>query len=501
MWLIQRVLRVIWNAIANLFWLLVKLIELFAWAVSEIVPWMRQTLRQLKQAIVNRNFSFFLFPLQWLLRGIWELIVQGFWLLVKLVELIVWYLSKLNKFTPTAPESTTALPDRQVVRKLRPKTTLNQWKKPKKARRSRKPYILLVLFTLFLMAFPLAVFLPASHAFQGKLIVESLSFTYGDRSQSRRFLQEIRKIQQISVTGRQNFTLTGRFQSEDDPRLNRLTTLTVKLSTNDSQWRITPAEDNDRSQLALKELWLRQNSKVENLSYNYDSDRVSLELHPAIRPNLLELDFGADPVQVTLVNYQISELQETNNSEDRNSLTFTFIPEEKQVSLILSDRTLIDTLLTDVENSGQWFSGNLDVNRVQFYRLEKTDSDVDRDRYNSTIVSGTIRMAKRSLTIEDNQFLFGDNLETHLDIQQLRFVEIRPHASESNLPKGIELEVSGKAKKIQVASDPNFIESSIQSSILNQWVPQNVLIAFIIFWTALVSYCFYWLIDNSSKFW
>ncbi|WP_199247254.1 hypothetical protein [[Phormidium] sp. ETS-05] len=93
---LQWVLKGIWHLIIILFWLLIQQIELFAWFVAEISTQIKKLHHHLKPGL-TQNFQILLAPLTWLLQNIWGLLVAIVWLLFQLIELTAWYLSRLRR--------------------------------------------------------------------------------------------------------------------------------------------------------------------------------------------------------------------------------------------------------------------------------------------------------------------------------------------------------------------------------------------------------------------
>lgn len=296
----------IWNLLVNLFWLGIQLIELLLWGFSELQMWIQRSLMQVTKAIAQKDFMILLFPFKWLLVGIWQFAFQGFWLLLHLIELIVWYITHLPTLARTVPTWGNSL---GKSGSSKPKLQSIPPENPPRKQQGRLPqdvYRAIALITLCLAVLPLVTFVPLDHPFEGNILVEELSFRYGESPQSVILFEGISGVRQMAIAGEQSFTLTGRFENANDPRLNRLSSLTVALPTAESEWEITPVETGRRSELTLKRLWLRQHTLVEQFSY--DGSRLQLVLQPAIRPNVLELDFGNQPLQVSLRGYQITEL-------------------------------------------------------------------------------------------------------------------------------------------------------------------------------------------------
>ncbi|MCT7975032.1 hypothetical protein [Laspinema olomoucense] len=487
----------IWNLLVNLFWLGIQLIELLVWAFLELRMWIQRLLLQVKEAIAQRDFIILLFPFKWLLLGIWQFAFQGFWLLIHLIELIAWYITHLPTVTRTVPPLGNSRGKSGISQpRLQPIPPEN----PPRKQQGRLPqdrYRAIAFIALCLAVLPLVTFIPFPHPFEGRILVEELSFRYGESPQSFVLFEEISGLRQMAIAGKQSFTLTGRFESANDPRLNRLSRLTVDLPTAESEWEIAPVEGDRPSELTLKRLWLRQHTLVEQ--FRYDRRRLQLVLQPAIRPNVLELDFGNQPLRVSLRGYQITELQSPSSRLNRDTpLEFTWIPEEKALTLTLREQAAIAAIVP--QPSPQWIPGNLNVEDVRFYRSQPTQRATATPAYQSTAIAGQIQMARQSLQISQNDFLMGETA-TDLEIQKLDTLALVPDSPKENTRAGIQVGFSGSETQIQVGPEPTVSTQSIQGNFWNKWFSQQTLLALIPVWVVGLGFLIYWGGNNFSKIW
>ncbi|MEH1792519.1 hypothetical protein [Nostoc sp.] len=120
---------------------------------------------------------------------------------------------------------------------------------------------LVLLLLLFFTILTFAAIVPGTHAFEGNIISEEMSFTYNGE-ESKLFLQNIRGIKELENEGKQTLTFTGSFQSETWPEINQLNSLQIKLTDGESRWIIVPANPQDTNQISLNELRLQPNTKV-----------------------------------------------------------------------------------------------------------------------------------------------------------------------------------------------------------------------------------------------
>jgi hypothetical protein len=80
-----------WQFLVLTFWLLIQTLELLLWAIAELKCQLRSVTLTVKKALKQKDFQIFLWPLQGLLKIVLEIIVQGFWLLIQTLEMIIWY--------------------------------------------------------------------------------------------------------------------------------------------------------------------------------------------------------------------------------------------------------------------------------------------------------------------------------------------------------------------------------------------------------------------------
>jgi hypothetical protein len=493
------VLLGVWNLLVNFFWLLIQLIELLLWAVSGLRLWIQRSLGQLNQAIAQKDFRLFLSPLKWLLRGIWAFTVQGFWLLIQLIELLGWWVSHLPTLNGTRPQFRNPLPKSRLSNpRLQTIPPENPPRKPR-GRVSQDVYRAVALIAVWMAIVPWVALVPFPHGFEGSLLVEEFSFKYGETPQSQVLLEEIKGLGQIAIAGEQRFTLTGQFENPSNPGLNSLQRLTLELPTAESEWEMTPLETDRPSELTLQRLWLRQHTLVEQFSYDFS--RLQLVLQPAIRPNVLELSFGNQPLLVRVRGYQITELEsETARPNPEDVLEFIWTPEEKQLTLTLEDRAELTAIVPEPQPFDQWIPGDINVENVRFYRTSPAQPTANRGISQSTVIAGRIRMARRSLRVSQHDFLMEDPAQD-LEIHKLDAIAIIPYSPEENIPAGIQVGFSGTASQIQVGSEPGIPEERIQGSLLNQWLSQEALLALVPIWAVSLGLLIYWVINNFSKIW
>lgn len=361
---------------------------------------------------------------------------------------------------------------------------------------------LVILLILFFAALTLAAILPATHNFEGQLIVREMTFTYAGNNSNKLFLNYIRRINQISASGIQTMTLTGKFESKYYPQINKLNTLEIELPNEKSKWSISPVNPQETSQIELLELRLQPDTTVKYLRYNsYNKvNQLSLLLQPSVnqpeknRANLLQLALGDKPLKLRLQDYRLPKLKLQTNPNPFE-LEVIFKPDIQELRLPLTQTSDLSIDLPDPRKteSSQWLRGNLEVKDVQFYRVEQTGVDVNDELSNSTILAGKLRMAGQERNIEPNQFLITEEPGVKL----LRNIQIHPQSPAS--PQGLEVRISGQTNRLQVGLDSRFPVATIQASWLDKILPRDVIIALISFSAACFSYLVYWLVDRAGK--
>ncbi len=350
--------------------------------------------------------------------------------------------------------------------------------------------ILLILFG----STALVTLIPSQHKFEGHLLVQELSFTTNQPNQL--FLNSIRGITQLVCQGKQTISLTGSFQSNTEPKFNQVNSLDIELYSPNSHLIIAPANPEVSSEIELIELRLQEPTNITSLIYNAFGNRLALSLQPInFQPqnttsNSLQLYLGEQPLKIILEGYRLPKLVLQDSSDAPNSLELTFSPDIKDLKLALGELTNLSINLPNPErvDSTQWLWGNLSVQDINFTTVQRTGVDATDELDTSTILKGTIRMSEKELPIEPNQFLMIDDP----GIQKLRHLQIKH-------PEGFEVRFAGKTKLVQVALDPDFPISKIQSSVLNRVFSNELVIAIISFCSAMVAALLSWLVENFFK--
>lgn len=489
---LQTLLKWLWKLVLSLFWLLVKTIELVAWLLGGV----RRRWRRYRGAIARRGWRYaIIFPLQQLGRGIWSAIVALFWLLIRLIELVVWVMSSLRQRQPNTAETQLSprepASDMSVTRSG--DRTYPQQKLLRRIRSLFRRQPLTVGLVLVLLAgfggIVVGAVVPVRHPFEGSAIVEQLTFTSG---RSQRLLDTVRGVREFQVSGLPDLTLSGEFESENLPELADLDTLQLQRSDRFTSLSISPLDAGEDSQLEIRSLQLPRQTTVGNLGYDRLRDRLSFALQPdsdpdaSQYPGIAELSLGTQPLRVIVEGYAIA-----NADSDETRFELTYVPATTELILPLPEATqwLISLPQGDRADAVNWFWGNFTVENVRFSRPRQSENVADEFEL-STILSGRVRMAERSRELEEAQFL----TPTGAGIQRLRYIQIHREA-----PAGLQVRFSGRARQLAIGIDPKLPVTELQGSWLAQYLPRDAIVATIPACAAIISYLLYWIVEQLSK--
>jgi hypothetical protein len=352
----------------------------------------------------------------------------------------------------------------------------------------------LVIFVLFLLlafaTLTLAAIIPKTHNFEGELTVEELSFIY-DGNKPQLLLDNILQLQSIEGEGKQTFTLSGKFQSSSIPKLEQIKKLKIELTGDKSKWEIKTVKSPSPSpsQIELTELRLEPQAKISKLRYDFVHNQLSFSLDSS-QPNELPIYLGQKPLEVTLIDFRLPEL----NLQIPKEISFILTPDNPSFQLIIAEinNFWLTTPILKNTKYRSWFRGRLAVKNVEFSRVNKGEN-VSDDLRISTIIEGKVRMAEQEKSLQTNQFLYAEPP----GVQSLYYINLAP----SSDPKtsGIKVQLAGKTKSLQIGLDPKFPVTKIQASWLDGILPRDAIIALISFSAASFSYLLYWLVERVSK--
>lgn len=363
-------------------------------------------------------------------------------------------------------------------------------------------FTIVFLITIALVLFSvLFCLLPTTQNFEGSLTIKSLSFT--NTQSDRLLLKDVRSLPKITLSGIQKFTLSGTFISKTNPELEKLDKLEIELPQENSQWSITPTSNTDV--ISLKELRLQENTRIRNLKFAPFNRRLTFSLIPPTNstqtPVTLSFNPSSNPIKILLSNYRILNLPLSNND-----IPLEFSLQTTEFQLQPSQPIDINLELPkDEEQSVFW--GNINVANVKFEQLIQAGDNTSDDILDSAISSGTIRMAKQELKLEENQFLIIEppaiqTISRIKIIQPEKSQELKADSGKIKLadpPKGLEVTVSGSTNSIKVGLNPKLPIAQIQGSFLSGYVSIEVIVAIISFSGGLIVSLFSWLFNNLPK--
>jgi hypothetical protein len=515
--LLKWLLAGFWEIFKISLWLLIQLIELSAWVVSALSKRIKRTQRLLRVSLKRNKMALILWPFKQLLGGLWAGTVTVFWLLIQIIELFAWVLSSLGSLLSQNSPATQNQPDetplprsvemrrkamsqlrrnsqiaenrKQVSQTTRNRVSLRNPVSGAERQRQQAPVFVVLIFLLSFL-FPLvAAFVPATHVFEGELTVGEMSFTHTGTEPHTLFLNSIRNLKRVEIAGSQQLTLTGNFESQSNPSLNQLNKLEILLPNQTSKWIFEPAKP-EQSQLELAELRLQPAAKIAKLSYNIYSNQLALSVRAdqsrageSQQPNFLKLSLGKQPLKVTIEDYRLPG-QALKDSKIPNQLEFILTPTATEVKVPVRESASLSLSLPDPKevNSEEWLRGDLAVKDVRFYRND--ERGIVKDGLpDSSIIKGKIRMAGRELPIEASQFLMAGKP----GIQRLGNLQIH-----TRKPQGLSVHISGESDSIQIGTDPNFPESGIQGKLLNRYLSREAVTVLLVFCAGCAA-VLYWL--------
>ncbi|GJD22156.1 hypothetical protein RIVM261_071120 [Rivularia sp. IAM M-261] len=390
-----------------------------------------------------------------------------------------------------------------------------------KQRNRAKWAILLLLLSLLILYTGLA---PVRNYFEADLTVKNVSFSYAGNS-DKVLINNIIDIKNILVTGVDALELVGNFTSPDneelDKKLKNSNKLNFQLFGEKSQLEITPINYQQQlAGLAIKDLRLQPDTKVDTFSYNHKNHQLLLAIDPNNprnhnnqnnNTNSLRLDLGTVPLRVTLTGYKLNKLGIGDSPDAPNPFSFQFQPRITQIRLSLkSQAKLLVDLPEKSEDYEQWFRGDIAVKNVQFYQKDITGENLNDTVVKPAILQGKIRMGERELNINKNQFLSIDEP----GIQLIRNFEISSPDDEpevdlniegekvniSQSAKGLEVRLAGETRRIEVGIDNRFPVNMIQSNFLARLgFPNDFIIAMISGAGAFTVALLGWLVKDFEK--
>ena len=363
-------------------------------------------------------------------------------------------------------------------------------------------FAIVFLITIALVLFSvLFCLLPTTQNFEGSLIVKSLSFT--NTQSDRLLLKDVRSLPKITLSGIQKFTLSGTFISKAHPELGKLDKLEIELPQENSQWSIAPSSNTDV--ISLKELRLQENTRIRNFRFAPFNRLLTFSLIPPTNstqtPVTLSFEPSFNSIKILLSNYRILNLPLSNND---TPLEFSLQTTEFQLQISQPIDINLE-LPKDEDQSAFW--ANINATKVKFEQLIQAGDNTSDDILDSAIASGTIRMAKQELKLEENQFLIIEppaiqTINRIKIIQPEKSQELKADGIKIKLadpPKGLEVTFSGSTNSIKVGLNPKFPIAQIQGSFLSRYLSIEVIVAIISFSGGLIVSLLSWLFNNLPK--
>jgi hypothetical protein len=348
--------------------------------------------------------------------------------------------------------------------------------------------VVLILTLILISTLIFGAILPVSQPFEGNLLVNSLSFT--NQKTNQLLLKNIRQIQEISLAGKQNLTLSGIITNSNHPELNQLQELQIELFQNEGQIIITP-----KNNLTLEEIRLQEKDLITNLKYDSYYNRLDFKLTPFNTPLLPRFRINASSIQISLSHYQLKNIN-LKNSE----IPLEFTLETSQFEL--TPQFPVDVNLTLSKEPTNIFWGNINVENVKFEIIPQVDNLNDQIK-DSTILSGDIRMANQDLKLEENQFLIihPPGIQTLSRLQIIRpdrdrKLELKTSGNNLKLAdpaQGLNVTISGKTTQVQAGLNEKLPIAQIQGSWLSQHLSRDGVVAIISFCASLVVSLIAWL--------
>lgn len=358
------------------------------------------------------------------------------------------------------------------------------------AKKNRR-FTALLLITICLILFIIfGTLTPSLQAFEGNLNLNSLTFT---SKIDQPFLKNANSINQIYLKNTLPLKLTGKFNSDDNPKIASLNTITLQpLKDQESWWQIDSQSDGT---LEIKELKLTAETTVKNLEYDTFNKRLSID---KIVPKKEQVSVtinasSSDSFNVTFPGYEISKFPDVTY--------FTWQPDNEITSDIAKEAQLQLQFKEKPDNSIFW--GKLEVQNVQLFSKPIINQQNLADYYQESAVGGgVVRLAYQNYTIEEGQFLTFTPEDSITSLLRLKLANESTStlktSDNQNLQineafQGLKVDISGKTKKIEIGLNDKLPIVKLQASLLEGFMPRDAVIALITLLTTLVPILLGWL--------
>jgi hypothetical protein len=379
--------------------------------------------------------------------------------------------------------------------------------------RRRKPSILRWLIWLSLVIILFVLLVPSTQRFEANIAAEEVQFTIAQKD-DQVLLHDFDSVKNLSLEGIQTFNLSGKFSSKSLP--NQQGSLMVELSDRGSRWMIQAA-DLKTSSLSLVDLRVSPQTRITRFrlasSKQVEKTEYSLRfdiLPKAGKANSLQLDLGDQPLKIIISGrHTIKFGGEKISLPNGQSTEINFIATPQNFKLPVNSETSISIGIPkpDKDNLDRWIAKSLSVEDVSFVRSNNSGASPSDSFEESTILQGQIRIAEKELKIQPHQFITWQPLKPGGKIitgLQAAFPdssdggsEKKPNSkNESSEPKGLEVRLSGEARRIEVGLDKEFPVANLQAGILNGRLPNDALTVLISALVAIITSILPWLLSK-----
>jgi hypothetical protein len=161
------------------------------------------------------------------------------------------------------------------------------------------------------------------------------------------------------------------------------------------------------------------------------------------------------------------------------------------------------------DSDEQPFWQDIKVKDVKLEQQFQKSDDLSKNVLESSITTGTIRMAERQLSLEEGQFLKiqSPGIES---LRRLRIAHSKPNEAPelqiagqtlkvSEPVTGLKVDISGRTPLIMAGLNPDLPIARIQGSFFARFLPNDAIVALVSFCSALILSLLAWLVDNFSK--
>ena len=360
--------------------------------------------------------------------------------------------------------------------------------------------ILIFTFLLFILG-AFAITFPVKQPFEGELVVSQMGLKFLKNQKS--FLEDFR-VNKVVIRGEGKYELgQGVFISPQQSELQNLNRITLNLQSIDSSLEISVKEKN--FPLDIEKLDLSQGSVVKGLRYSPDTS-LYFGLEQVGKSSKIQVNFS-DRVKISCIGEcQIKELNRSLPKVD-----FDFEAQNPSYAFSLLKTSSIDFEMANLEDRP--FKGSYSVD---WAILAKRRGFYDQSSYESSIISGVVRMLGNAIRVNQGQFLLlgkqkkSSPVEHYLtDIKQINYIEVVNKKGDQLIISADELEISesysglkvglsGKTDQVKIGINSLLPVELLSTSFLSQFSPdlQN---AIILIFTSASSILLTWIFGNIPK--